>query len=424
MSTTPIRVLSVSTSDFSGGAARAAYRIHQAVRNYGIDSKMFVKDKGTSDDYVIPLSDFVFHGAAYELFDWLRNKAKNKWQHYQWGRYPRRYPYFMSDLRSTDICGALRRIDYDILHLHWINLRFIPLDKLPKDKPIVWTLHDSWPFCGVCHLPMDCHRYEKECCYCPALGSERHHDLSHDIWVRKKGIYKDRDFHIVTPSHWLAECTRRSALFGDRDIHIIPNCLDMDLFCPGDRETACHRFHLDPKKKHILFGAMNALEDKNKGFDYLVKALEFMGIDNLKDTDLVVFGSSRCIADEIGGMRVFNMGVLKERDDLMNIYRVADTAVVPSLSENLSCTIMESLACGIPVVAFDIGGNRDLIAHQSNGYLAKEKEYEDFAQGIIWCLENNKEGELSTNAIRTVSEGFSPERVGSMYSSLYQSIMR
>ena len=424
MSTTPIRVLSVSTSDFSGGAARAAYRIHRAVQKYGIDSKMFVKNKVTSDDSVIPLSDFVYHGAIYEVFDWVRNKAKNQWQHFQWGKYPHRHPYFMSDLRSTDICNALRKIDYDILHLHWVNLRFLPLDKLPKNKPIVWTLHDSWPFCGVCHLPMDCLKYEKECCFCPALESDKLHDLSFITWDKKRRIYNERNIHIVTPSHWMADCARRSSLLGNRDIHIIPNCLDMAVFCPGNRDLACHHFHLDPNKKHILFGAMNALEDKNKGFDYLVKALMSISPEHLKETDLVVFGSSRSIADVIDGIRVYNMGVLKERDDMKNIYRLADIAVIPSLSENLSCTIMESMACGTPVVAFDVGGNRDLVSHQCNGYLAKEKDCVDFAKGIIWCFENNKEGELSANAIETVSEKYSPKRVGSMYASLYQSILR
>ena len=111
-----IRVLSVCTSDSSGGAARAAYRIHLAVQECGIDSRMFVKNKGTSDDRVSSVADFVPHNALYRAFDWVRNKVKNKWQHYQWGKYPKRGPYFMSDLRSTDIGGALRKIDYDILH--------------------------------------------------------------------------------------------------------------------------------------------------------------------------------------------------------------------------------------------------------------------------------------------------------------------
>ena len=416
-----IRVLSVSTSDYSGGAARAAYRIHLAVQEFGIDSRMFVKDKKTSDDRVSSVRDFVPHNVLYKAFDWVRNKVKNKWQHYQWGKYPKRGPYFMSDLRSTDIGGALRKIDYDILHLHWVNLRFLPLDKLPKDKPIVWTLHDSWPFCGVCHLPMDCHGYEKACGCCPSLFSGDRKDLSHRVWKKKQGYYHGLDLHVVTPSRWLAYCVRQSSLLGARDIRVIPNCLDTDGFCPGSREEACARLGLDLQKRHILFGAMNAVEDRNKGFEELVEALKHISPNHLEDTDLVVFGTTRLIPDRLGPLTVRSLGMLRKPEDIVAAYRAADVTVVPSLSENLSCTIQESLSCGTPVTAFAIGGNGDLIDHQVNGYLAREKDCEDLARGIRWCLEQEN---LSAPARKKVLENYTPEVVGKRYAELYQSLKK
>ena len=416
-----IKVLSVSTSDSSGGAARAAYRIHKAVQAEGIDSRMFVKDKGMEDPDVIAPSEFIPTNPLYKACDWVRNKVKNKWQHHQWGKYPKKSPYFMSDLRSTDIGGALQKLDYDILHLHWVNLRFLPLDKLPKDKPIVWTLHDSWPFCGICHVPMDCTRYQAECGCCSQLGSAKMDDLSHQVWMDKLRLFKDLDLHIVAPSHWLADCARRSSLFRDRDIRVIPNCLDTDTFCPGNRVEACHRFGLDPEKRHILFGAMQAVEDKNKGFDYLVHALEQIGPELSADTDLVVFGTSKPIAAEIGGLKVSSIGLLTNQEDIVRAYRTADVTVVPSLSENLSCTIMESMACGTPVAAFAIGGNGDLIDHQVNGFLAREKDCRDLAQGIRWCLDHVRE--LAPAARQKVLENYTPAVVGEKYAGLYWSLI-
>ena len=417
-----IRVLSVCTSDSSGGAARAAYRIHLAVQEFGIDSRMFVKDKKTHDERVIPLSDFIPRNPFYKTFDWMRNKVKNKWQHYQWGKYPKKGPYFMSDLRSTDIGGALSKIDYDILHLHWVNLRFLPLDQLPKDKPIVWTLHDSWPFCGICHVPMDCSNYEQCCGNCPQLGSDDKQDLSHRVWRKKHGFYKDLDLHVLAPSRWMADCARRSALFNGRDIRVIPNCLDTEVFCPGNREEACRHFGLDPVKRHILFGAMSAVEDKNKGFDYLVEALNMIGPSLPADTDLVVFGTTIRLPDSIGGMNVHILGVLRNQEDIVAAYRAADVTVVPSLSENLSCTIQESFSCGTPVVAFIIGGNGDMIDHQVNGYLACAKDSEDLAAGIRWCLANNRDRVLSREAREKVLKHFSPMVIGQEYARLYKTI--
>ena len=416
-----IRVLSVCTSDSSGGAARAAYRIHLAVQEYDIDSRMFVKNKGTSDDRVSSVGDFVPHNALYRAFDWVRNKVKNKWQHYQWGKYPKKGPYFMSDLRSTAIGGALRKIDYDVLHLHWVNLRFLPLDKLPKDKPIVWTLHDSWPFCGVCHLPMDCQGYEKECGCCPSLFSADRKDLSHRVWKKKQEYYRGLNLHIVAPSHWLADCARKSALFKGLDICVIPNCLDTDGFCPGSRQAACARLRLDPEKRHILFGAMNAVEDRNKGFDELVEALKCISPHHLEDTDLVIFGTTRLIPDRLGPLTVRSLGMLRKPEDIVAAYRAAEVTVVPSLSENLSCTIQESLSCGTPAVAFAIGGNGDLIDHQVNGYLAKEKDAADLAAGILWCLGQEN---LSDPARKKVLDNYTPEAVGKRYADLYRSLTK
>lgn len=416
-----IRVLSVSTSDSSGGAARAAYRIHLAVQEYGIDSRMFVKNKGTSDDRVSSVSDFVPHNALYRAFDWVRNKVKNKWQHYQWGKYPKKGPYFMSDLRSTDIGGALRKIDYDILHLHWVNLRFLPLDQLPKDKPIVWTLHDSWPFCGICHLPMDCPGYEKECGDCPSLWSNDRKDLSHQVWKKKQGYYRGLDLHVVAPSRWLADCARKSSLLGTCDIRVIPNCLDTEGFCPGSREEACARLGLDSEKRHILFGAMNAVEDRNKGFEELADALKRIAPHHLEDTDLVIFGTTRLVPDRLGPLTVRSLGMLKKQEDIVAAYRAADVTVVPSLSENLSCTIQESLSCGTPAAAFAIGGNGDLIDHQVNGYLAREKDCEDLAQGIRWCLDHAQE--LAPATRKKVLENYTPAVVGEAYAGLYRSLI-
>ena len=155
---------------------------------YGIDSKMFVKEKKRDEEDILPLRNFVPDNLVYNAFDWIRNKCKNKWQHYVWGKYPERLSFYMSDLRSTDIGDALRKIDYDILHLHWINNRFIPLEKLPKDKPIVWTLHDSWPFTGGCHIPQSCKMWEKGCEKCELMGKSMGIDLAPKIFAYKKNL--------------------------------------------------------------------------------------------------------------------------------------------------------------------------------------------------------------------------------------------
>ena len=413
-----VKVLSVCSFDSFGGAGRAAYRIHQAVKPFGIDSQMFVKFKEREDNDIISLQDVVPKNLLYQLYDKVRNKVKNKLQHYIWGKYPSRESFYLSDLRSEDIHGALNNLNYDVLHLHWVNQRFLPLDQLPKNKPIIWTLHDSWPFCGICHLPLGCSAYQNECGACPSLSSEDRNDLSHRVWSKKKKIFEQLDIHVVAPSHWIAGCAGRSSLLGGFDVSVIPNCIDTDEFSPGSRVEAENRLHLDSKRTHILFGAINAFHDKNKGFHFLVDALKH--ITDRSNIDLIVFGAEEDAQTQDLPLPVANLGRVSDSSLIVAAFRAAAVTVVPSLSENLSNTIMESLACGAPVVAFDTGGNKDLIDHKENGYLARMKDVEDLANGILWCLDNNCRGELSSIARGKIIHNFTPRAVGQRYADLYK----
>lgn len=425
----PIKVLIVSTSDSSGGAARAAYRIHQAVKRQGLDCKMFVKDKSIQDDGIISLDTFIPQNIFYKSFDWIRNKVKNKLQHFIWGRYPNRSRIFMSDMRSTSFHGALKKLDYDVLNLHWTNLRFLPFEDLPNDKPIVWTLHDTWAFCGICHYFFECERYKMECGCCPFLASDDPKDLSHSIWVRKQHIYKNLDLHILTPSRWLGECVRKSSLLGRFQVSVIPNCIDTSVFRPLEEGELSPRWQylqdIKASKPILLYGAMNATTDNRKGFSFLLSAMQIMERLGKNDSfELIVFGADRPLEGMPMAGPVHYVGYISDSRELASLYNLASAMIVPSLTENLSCTIMESLSCGTPVVAFNIGGNSDLIDHKQNGYLANEKDSEDLAEGILWCLDNNRDNKLSQNARKKVLENYTPEVVGKQYTEFFLSVIK
>lgn len=419
-----LNILTVSTSDGIGGAARAAYRIFKAIQALEISNRMLVKNRCTTDETVVELSTFKPRLPFYSLYDWIRTKVKNQLQHRSWNRYPKRKQQFMSDLRSEPLHGALQKIDYDVLHLHWCNLRFLPFSELKKvGKPIVWTLHDEWAFTGVCHSFVDCEKYTKECGACPLLASNDANDLSRAVFRKKREYYEGLDLHIVTPSRWLAECVRKSALLGRCPVTVIPNCIDTDTFAPGDRDEACRRFSLSTDRRYLLYGAMSAMTDPIKGFGELVSALKLMDAEaGLSDVELVVFGADHPLERLDLKRNVHYLGRLSKESDIVAAYRVASAMVVPSLSENLSNVIMESLSCGLPVAAFDIGGNSDMLQHKENGYLARERDSKDLAEGIKYILESEDRGRLSENARKWVIEHYKSETVAKAYLELYRSI--
>ena len=435
-----MRVLSVNTNDSHGGAARAAMRIVQGVQLHGVETQMLVKEKHTTDTAVVPLRDFLPKNKLYRIADWVAQKVKNKYYHWLWRPYRKtKENVFMSDSRGTRLGGALQKLDYDVLHLHWINQRFIKLQDFPKNKPIVWTLHDSWPFCGVCHYFLDCQRYQTHCGNCPMLHSGKEKDLAYSIFEEKLRAYHDLNLHIVTPSRWLGECAKQSALFGRFPVTVIPNCLETDVYRPLPEQEIDERLskaiehnpalHAVKRaagekaaKPLILYGAMNAATDRIKGFASLLSALQILDKQGF-EANLIVFGASESdLPMQFEHINVHFVGYISDTDTLVTLYNLADVMVVPSLTENLSCAIMESLSCATPVCCFAIGGNGDMVEHLVNGYLAKEKDAEDLALGIRWCLENNRDGSLSAAARRKVVDNCTIELVGEQYTELYSSL--
>jgi len=423
-----MKILFVNTSDTSGGAARAATRIRKGAETLGVQTLMFVKNKQSIDNNVIALREFVPQNKVYGLLDWCAKKIKNKWQHHKWRPYKEKNDEFMSDLRSTSIHGALQKLDYDILHLHWINLRFLDINELKRiNKPIIWTLHDSWPFCGVCHYFIDCQKYKTHCSNCPSLKSDREKDLSYEVFEKKMKAYRGLDLHIVTPSKWLADCARQSTLFSQFPITVIPNCLDTDVFSPKPKEEAIARWLPTQEKRvsktFILYGAMNAVKDKIKGFPNLLSALQILETHyDCSNVELLVFGANKPIDELKIKMPVHYLGYISNDNDMALLYSLADVMVVPSLTEVFGQTASEAMACGTPVVAFRCTGIQEVVDN-SCGYLVDPYSPEDMAKGIQWCIENNRDGHLGENGRQKVLNNYTEKKVSTQYAALYQNVL-
>ena len=175
-------------------------------------------------------------------------------------------------------------------------------------------------------------------------------------------------------------------------------------------------WNIKSNNKIILFGTLNAADDPRKGFSELSKALCQLAIRNV---ELVIFGSRKPKNSIDFGFKTHYLGSLDNDESLAQLYSAADVMVVPSLQENLSNAIMESLACATPVVGFNIGGNKDMIEHKKNGYLAEPFDVTDLKNGIEWTLKND----LSKKAREKVLSNFDSKIVVKKYVNLYKNIL-
>ena len=410
-----MKILIVNKSDIQGGAARAAYRLHKALLENGVDSKMLVQDK-ISDDYTVIGPTTKVQKAIAKIrptIDSLpvrlyKNRTKTL--------------FSPSWLGFSGIVDKINKINPDIVHLHWICGGMMTIEDISRIKaPIIWSLHDNWAFTGGCHIKWKCEKYRENCGACPRLGSQKENDLSRRVWRRKQKSFANiNNITIVGLSHWLTECSKNSSLLNNRKHITLPNPIDINIFKPFYKDKARELWNLPKDKKLVLFGAMSATSDINKGFKELSDAMEKL---TSKDIELVVFGSSKPQNAPDFGFKTHYLGRLHDDVSLVTLYSAVDVMVVPSLQENLSNTIMESLACATPVVAFDVGGNSDMIEHKINGYLAKPFESNDLANGIDWVLNASNYDELCDNARDKVVRGFDSKVVAKKYIKLYEEIL-
>ncbi len=414
-----MKVLIVNATDIFGGAARAAFRIHQGLRDKGVDSRMLVEIMKGNDSFVIgPQNDFQ------KLLAYARPRiCKDTVLRY----FKRSGDRFTPASLPDRLAGRINNINPDIVNLQWIDC-FFRIENISKlTKPIVWTLQDMWAFTGGCHYDRGCGRYQESCGCCPHLGSKRRHDLSYKVLRRKKKSWRNTNMVIVCVSNWLADCARRSIVLGKYQVKVIPNGLDTRRFQPVDKRTARQLLNLPQKKKIILFGALYATSDSRKGHDHLKSAMRRLAEwGHSESMEIVIFGASAPSKDDEWrdfGFPVHYLGVLQDDISLAVVYSAADVMVVPSEEEAFGQTATESLSCGVPVVAFAIGGLLDIVGHEREGYLARPFDSEDLARGIEWVLENQQRlYSLSENSRKKAMDELDIQLISSKYVELYQEI--
>ena len=421
-----MRVLIVNTSELTGGAAVAANRLKDALINSGEKAKMLVRDKSTDDITVVK----------------LRHSWRQRWN-FLWERWclfvRLRFSWhnlFQIDMANagTDITRLPEFKEADIIHLHWINQGMLSLKNIRKildsGKPVVWTMHDIWPATALCHLTLGCQYFKTQCHNCRYLPTSHRtngngKDFSTRIWQRKMNVLKDRNIWFVACSRWLAGEAKKSALLAGQRIYSIPNPIDMRTFCRKDKKETRERLGLPAAKRLVLF-ASQKVTNVNKGMTFLIEACGKLAADDpdmVKTMGVLILGAHAEEMQDSFPCPTYPLGYVNDSTFLVDIYNAADVFVLPSLSENLPNTIMESMACGVPCVGFNVGGISEMIDHRQNGYVAKYRDVDDLAAGIRWVLHESNYEELSHQAVRKVATSYSEQSVALRYTEVYYEAM-
>lgn len=413
--TTPagrMRVLHLWKSDLvgGGGGAIAMNRLHSSLRNAGVDSRILCENKTTDSPYVEVIKP------------WHRLEHSLKKVTTRLG---------LNDIHRLSSFRLHRNESFsaaDVIHLHGTHsgfINYLALPLLTRDKPVVFTLHDMWALTGHCAVNYDCERWRDGCGRCPHLEANPpvKRDATRIEWKLKNWVYKRSSLNIVTFSSWQSELVK-SSILGRFPIHRIPNGVDTEVFRPLDPEKCRAQLEI-PKDKVVLSFAAANLGMHWKGGDLLVKALQALPESMKARTILVLFGNGGEALSRSVPIQTLNLGYL-DSDHLKSVcYSAADLFVHPSRAEMFPLVLLESMACGTPIVSFDVGGVPDLVRPGMTGYLAKPEDSDAFRDGIVQLLEDEPGREYMGRRCREIAvEEYSLELETQRFLELYDQLVK
>lgn len=424
-----MRVAIVNTGT-TGGAATAALRLHRGLRSIDVDSRFICRDTTSSSEH-IDAATLHRRPIAEIACSFVKERLAIP---------DRRPSYGLSGTAKVATCelfsdcqselGRRRSLPggpFDIINLHWIS-QFLDLETILKTYagkvPIVWTLHDMNAFTGGCHYDAGCGKFSERCFECPQLRFPSPTDASHQIFQSKQRLLSSidpKDLHFVTPSIWLAEQVKNSKLLSRFPVTVIPYGVDTDLFRPISPKSARESLGIAVDDQVILFVA-ESINNPRKGIDLLIDALGSMRFE--RPTTFVSVGRGRVDLPLIDNVTTLHLGPITNPHFMPIVYSAADIFVIPSRQDNLPNTIIESLACGTPVVGFSVGGVPDLVKDGVTGWLAQSWDGPNLANAIKKAISNlvapNEAFRIRTSCHKIAMALYTREQQAGVYTRMYK----
>ncbi len=390
-----------------GGAVTAMHRLHAGLRARGVESIIACRNRAIDSPDIVELP------AAPRVEKLL---GKLTW------RIGLNEVNCVSTFKLRDFRPFL---DADVVNIHgWHTnyFNYLALPALARRKPIVGTMHDMWNITGHCSQCYDCERWKIGCGQCPY--PETFPPIGRDAtaweWKLKKRVYDKSNITFVAPSRWLVDLSKQGGLLRDHDVRQIPNPVDTTIYAPRDRDAARAELGL-PLDKHIIFFVSVAINSRGKGGDLMLAALNQLPRHIRDNTMLLLLGERGEEFAAACGLPAAPMGYVHEDERKALMYAAADVLVQPSRAENQSLVILEAMSCGVPVVAFDVGGTSEIVSAGPGGILADRENVEQLSRGIATILSDQAVGRrLGAAGRRSVIENYSLDLHCRRYIELFE----
>lgn len=414
-----MNILQINTLDKKGGAPKVGYTLKRIFEANGHTTSMFVKLKQSNDPNVFivkwpnPLSRLLKKITGKDIGSYLVNKVR---------------PLLANDIdffRSDRILKTKEFKEADIIHCHNLHGNYFKLStlvKISRLKPIVWTLHDMWALTPHCAHAFAC-EVRDGFFECPNINTYQNISWHNESYLlsEKRKIYAAARFTLVAPCKWLEDKIKQTVL-KDKPLKLIYNGINAEIFKKTDKKKARENLGLPGDKKIVLF-VSSVGQNPQKGWEYTEAVAERyksnadvlflcvgVGAQTLKPKETALYSS---------------VGFIEDERRLALYYGAADVFLFASQAETFPLVVLEAMACGLPVVSFNVGGVREAVIHKVDGYIADYLNVDDLLSGVKYVLSLNQSEyeKMSSSARKRVEENFTDTSMAKNYMDLYEKII-
>jgi glycosyltransferase involved in cell wall biosynthesis len=423
-----MNILHINTTSHSGGAAKAMQRLHDELLVRKHQSEIIAGwNNSPGEPYIHLMSDVIspYQTNLSVIQSWLGSRIEDllglpSWANRQTLNLPKTKLYEWADI-----------IDLRNLHGGYINLRVLP--GLSLGKPVVWRLPDLWALTGYCAYPYDCNKWKEGCHDCPLLKGEgrllvepkpsSRRDVTRYVWRLKQKIYRESKLHIVVNSDWVRKKVNQGILKNSLSVSVISNGVDLDIYRPIDKQKAREILGLPANETIFLWGAAS-LGNLRKGYSYTARAMELIQKNGKIEPLLITMGKEKRMDEKYPLGKVKHFGFVKDPARQALMYSAADLFLCSTLADAQPQTVVESLACGTPVIAYDIGPMPELVQDGKTGFIVPEVSVESLEATLEEVLEDPENlAEMGQTCRKEAEQKYDLSKQTKKYIDLYEKIL-
>ena len=302
----------------------------------------------------------------------------------------------------------INKINYDIIHLHWVNNEMISIKEISKiNGKIIWTLHDMWPFCSTEH-------YTNNENYKNKLKNKKKILNISKIIFKLKEKYYPKNIILISPSEWMKKKSSKSKLFNKNKITVIRNPINENIWK--------YRYAIKNHTIKLAICGVNILNDKRKGFETLINSLR--KFTKIYSFELNVIGSQDKIPffKDIG-FKIKNLGYIKNEIKISKYFNSFDCLLIPSVTDNLPNVGLEALASGLPIVCSTNGGLKEVIINKVNGVVIDDFNENNLGEVLQWVKKIKNKKNINKKISNIAHKKFGYNKISNLMVKKYNEII-